>query len=147
MLIRMNRIRCVLLFERITVCPPTSGCTTSKSPFCKVAERDRTLLTSRGHMIDVLIFNVYRAIGVGFCEEHAPLDRMLGWGEESWGYHGDDGKIFHDAPYGKSYGPTYETGDTIGCGVNFKDETAFFSKNGSVIGKSKGSRTGPPYLT
>lgn len=31
---------------------------------------------------------------------------------------------------GKPYGPQFTTNDTIGCGVNFRTGTAFFTKNG-----------------
>lgn len=35
---------------------------------------------------------------------------------------------------GKHYGPTFSTGDTIGCGVNFRTGNAFFTKNGRCLG-------------
>lgn len=72
---------------------------------------------------------------MGFCEENSPLDIMLGWLEGSWGYHGDDGKVF-DCRRGSTYGPVYDEGAVIGCGVNFKEETAFYTVNGEVIGMS-----------
>jgi hypothetical protein len=63
---------------------------------------------------------------------------MLGWDEGSWGYHGDDGKTFcggTNSSAGDCYGDQYDTGDVIGCGVNFEEKIAFFTKNGKVIGK------------
>lgn len=60
---------------------------------------------------------------------------MIGWESSSWGYHGDDGFAFHGDRSGKPYGPTYTSKETIGCGVNRKTRTAFFTKNDSVIGK------------
>lgn len=48
------------------------------------------------------------------------LDKHPGWEEYSYGYHGDDGKVFHCSGGGSPWGPLYQTGDTIGCGVNFK---------------------------
>jgi hypothetical protein len=48
---------------------------------------------------------------------------------ESWGYHGDDGNSFCCGAR-KHYGPTFSTDDVIGCGVNFRTNTAFFTKNG-----------------
>ncbi|KAH8879182.1 hypothetical protein GQ53DRAFT_46935 [Thozetella sp. PMI_491] len=72
--------------------------------------------------------------GIGFCLEDAPWTGMLGWDSLSWGYHGDNGHVYDSAGSGKSHGPRYTSGDIIGCGVNFKTKTAFFTKNGSIVG-------------
>ncbi|RFU79741.1 ankyrin-3 [Trichoderma arundinaceum] len=74
--------------------------------------------------------------GVGFCEETAQLeDLMLGCKEGSWGYHGD-GKRYESQWRGDLYGPLYGVGDTIGCGINVKEKTAFYTKNGKIIGRA-----------
>lgn len=54
---------------------------------------------------------------------------LLGWCENSIGYHSDDGNIF----YGHKFisNSIYGRGDTIGCGMN--DQTIFFTKNGRLI--------------
>ncbi|ROV98618.1 hypothetical protein VSDG_04258 [Cytospora chrysosperma] len=69
-------------------------------------------------------------IGIGFSSKSVSLSRAPGWEPESWGYHGDDGHCFASQNAGKHYGPTFSTGDVIGCGVNFRTGTAFFTKNG-----------------
>lgn len=73
-------------------------------------------------------------IGIGFSSAAVPLERLPGWQEDSWAYHGDDGKTFNAGSHGKAYGPTFSTNDVIGCGVNFMTRTAFFTKNGSFLG-------------
>lgn len=75
-------------------------------------------------------------IGVGFSGSKASLERLPGWEPDSWAYHGDDGKSFAGESTGKSYGPTFTTGDVVGCGVNFMTKTAFFTKNGVFLGTS-----------
>ena len=79
-------------------------------------------------------------IGVGFSSKSASLNRAPGWEPESWGYHGDDGHCFQAQNVGKQYGPTFGYGDVIGCGVNFRTGTAFFTKNGHYLGMFVGER-------
>ncbi|PSR87304.1 CTLH/CRA C-terminal to lish motif domain-domain-containing protein [Coniella lustricola] len=75
-------------------------------------------------------------IGIGFSGKNVSMNRAPGWEPESWGYHGDDGHIFASQNVGKNYGPTFSVGDTIGCGVNFRTHTAFFTKNGKHLGQA-----------
>ena len=49
----------------------------------------------------------------------------------SYGYHGDDGKLFVSGS-GVPYGPKFFKGDVIGCGVEFG--TLYFTKNGEHLG-------------
>ncbi|KAF2005947.1 hypothetical protein P154DRAFT_289636 [Amniculicola lignicola CBS 123094] len=59
---------------------------------------------------------------------------MPGWSEGSWGYHGDDGHTMDEgdhyltAPY-----PTFGAKDVVGCGVDFKCRSVFFTKNGARL--------------
>ncbi|ORY05429.1 SPRY-domain-containing protein [Basidiobolus meristosporus CBS 931.73] len=73
-------------------------------------------------------------IGIGFSTHGVSLSRLPGWDPNSWGYHGDDGHSFCCSGTGKPYGPTYTTGDIIGCCVNFRDGSAFYTKNGVFLG-------------
>ncbi|CAO3642565.1 unnamed protein product [Cunninghamella blakesleeana] len=73
-------------------------------------------------------------IGIGFCSEKNKLNRLPGWDELSFGYHGDDGNSFKSSGTGTEYGPQFGTGDTVGCCVNFANQTAFFTKNGASLG-------------
>lgn len=61
---------------------------------------------------------------------------MPGWAASSWGYHGDDGKKFNSPlGVGLRYSDVYNTGDTVGCGINIKTGKLFFTKNGVYLGK------------
>ncbi|KAF0541742.1 SPRY-domain-containing protein [Gigaspora margarita] len=77
---------------------------------------------------------INKIIGIGFCEKEADLNRMPGWDYGSLGYHGNDGKFFCCSGYGDPYGPSFSTGDTIGCCLNFKNNTVFYTKNGINLG-------------
>ncbi|EEH48242.1 uncharacterized protein PADG_04326 [Paracoccidioides brasiliensis Pb18] len=77
-------------------------------------------------------------ICVGFTSNKASLERLPGWEQESWAYHGDDGRTFfgESQGQGKVYGPKYSVNDIIGCGVNFSTSSAFFTKNGVYLGNA-----------
>lgn len=71
---------------------------------------------------------------IGFAPKSVSLARAPGWETDSYGYHGDDGLVFAGHNVGKHYGPPFTAGDTIGCGINFKTGSAFFTKNGVNLG-------------
>ena len=87
-------------------------------------------------------------IGIGFCEDNAPLNQMLGWDAGSWGYHGVDGAIFDAGKRppraGTPFGDVYTADDVIGCGENFNKHIAFYTKNGTVIGTFSASTIALP---
>ena len=76
-------------------------------------------------------------VAIGFSGSKASLERLPGWESESWAYHSDDGKSFFGESTGKTYGPTFGVNDVIGCGINFITGSAFFTKNGISLGKTR----------
>ncbi|KAF0562002.1 SPRY-domain-containing protein [Gigaspora margarita] len=73
-------------------------------------------------------------IAIGFSSNFDKINKMPGCEPDSWGYHSDDGDFFNCAIINEPYGPTFTTGDTIGCCLNFINKTAFFTKNGVNLG-------------
>ncbi|CEG63584.1 hypothetical protein RMATCC62417_00704 [Rhizopus microsporus] len=73
-------------------------------------------------------------ICIGFCRAGNKLERLPGWDAHSYAYHADDGHIFDQCGRGKNYGPTFTTGDVVGCGIDYANQTAFFTKNGLFLG-------------
>ncbi|XP_050294518.1 ran-binding protein 9 [Anthonomus grandis grandis] len=73
-------------------------------------------------------------MGIGLSAQGVNLNRLPGWDKQSYGYHGDDGHSFCSSGTGQPYGPTFTTGDVIGCGVNLIDNTCFYTKNGHHLG-------------
>jgi hypothetical protein len=73
-------------------------------------------------------------IAIGFCHSSFPFDHQPGWTADSWGYHGDDGMLFHHNRPQQAYGPTFKTGDVVGCCLDFANALAFYTLNGVDLG-------------
>ncbi|KAI8146593.1 hypothetical protein BJV82DRAFT_599112 [Fennellomyces sp. T-0311] len=92
--------------------------------------------------VEIISKGVDGHIGIGFCWSSNSLDRLPGWEEHSWGYHGDDGHLFSGPGTSKPYGPKFGTGDIIGCGFDFRTMSAFYTKNGIYLGTAFQNVTG-----
>ncbi|KAF2401599.1 SPRY-domain-containing protein [Trichodelitschia bisporula] len=86
--------------------------------------------------VEVVSKNKEGLISIGFSGPKVTLSRLPGWEPDSWAYHGDDGNIFACQSSGKSYGPKYAMLDVIGCGVNFRTGSVFFTNNGNLLGNA-----------
>ncbi|RIB21877.1 concanavalin A-like lectin/glucanase domain-containing protein [Gigaspora rosea] len=84
--------------------------------------------------VDILDGGDGDLISVGVATLDFALARHVGWDFGSRGYHGDDGLKFLEQGFGSRYGPTYTTGDTIGCCINFDSTAICFTKNGINLG-------------
>ncbi|KAI0073805.1 SPRY-domain-containing protein [Panus rudis PR-1116 ss-1] len=75
-------------------------------------------------------------ISIGFAAGDVRLSRLPGWEKHSWGYHADDGWAFsgQGQKEGQTYGPVFDTGDIIGCGIDFTQHRLFYTKNGTFLG-------------
>jgi len=74
------------------------------------------------------------AIGVAM-DDFDWHSRMPGWDSFSFGYHGDDGGIFHEhGGMVRQYGPRFGRGDIVGCGVDYAMNGIFFTLNGKFLG-------------
>ncbi|KAI8080167.1 concanavalin A-like lectin/glucanase domain-containing protein [Gilbertella persicaria] len=70
---------------------------------------------------------------IGICTRQAKLDRLPGQDVDSFGYFGQDGQVYLEKQ-SKHGGPSFSSGDIVGCGVNFANSTLFFTKNGISLG-------------
>ena len=61
-------------------------------------------------------------------------DMMVGWSENSIGYHSDDGCLYDGEgdgmEYGEAYGMNVHDNNIVGCGFNLKTKEVFFTFNG-----------------
>ncbi|XP_057532484.1 ran-binding protein M homolog [Amaranthus tricolor] len=74
-------------------------------------------------------------VAIGFTSENFKMRRQPGWELNSYGYHGDDGLLYHSQGKGEQFGPKFTTGDTVGGGINYASQEIFFTKNGTIVGK------------
>lgn len=58
-------------------------------------------------------------IGIGLSGGLVSLNRLPGWEKTSWGYHGDDGRVFECSGTGRLFGPQFTTGDVVGEFIHF----------------------------
>uniref|UniRef100_A0A7N0RDZ8 Uncharacterized protein n=1 Tax=Kalanchoe fedtschenkoi TaxID=63787 RepID=A0A7N0RDZ8_KALFE len=86
-------------------------------------------------------------VSIGFTTDAFKKKRQPGWEANSYGYHGDDGLLYRGHGRGDPFGPTYTTGDTVGCGINYASQEIFFTKNGSEVGKTPKDVKDPLYPT
>jgi hypothetical protein len=82
----------------------------------------------------VSLLNDRRYMGIGLSKSEVQLNRLPGWDKNSYGYHGDDGHSFCCSGTGQTYGPTFTTGDVIGCCWNLIENICFYTKNGFNLG-------------
>jgi hypothetical protein len=81
-------------------------------------------------------------IAVGAAGTNYPAVNQPGWKENSVAYHGDDGNLFNNNPYGVSFGPPWKERDVIGVGVrqpaydnpHVVETQVYFVKNGVELG-------------
>jgi hypothetical protein len=75
-------------------------------------------------------------VAIGLATEDFSLHtRMPGWDHLSYGYHGDDGGLFHaKGTMIRPCGPKYGVGDTVGCGIDYVKRGIFFTYNGQFLG-------------
>ncbi|KWU42988.1 SPRY-domain-containing protein [Rhodotorula sp. JG-1b] len=71
--------------------------------------------------VKILDKGVSGYIGIGLCHKTVSLSRLPGWEDKSYGYHADDGRAFCCQGTGEPFGPTFTTGDIVGCGIDWTD--------------------------
>jgi hypothetical protein len=74
-------------------------------------------------------------IAIGLANKDYPMkDTMPGWKSLSYGYHSDDGSTFGDGKRQIQYGPKFGLGDVVGCGLDYRTGTVFYTLNGIFLG-------------
>ena len=78
----------------------------------------------------------HECVSIGLStKSFCPQGKMPGWDHASYGYHSDDGGMFHGKGLPPQRGrPLYGPGDTVGCGLEYKSSRIFFTKNGKFLG-------------
>ncbi|CAJ1970482.1 unnamed protein product [Cylindrotheca closterium] len=73
------------------------------------------------------------AIGLA-TESFSPQATLPGWDMTSFGYHGDNGGLYHGSGHSQQRTEAFGPGDTVGIGVDYVSKTIFVTKNGRYLG-------------
>ncbi|CAH0488852.1 unnamed protein product [Peronospora farinosa] len=81
---------------------------------------------------------------IGLIESTFPLvGKQPGWTRRSFGYHGDDGRLYHGSAFeGQPFGPVFGAGCTVGCGIRVEWGAwtyVFFTNNGELVADEDGA--------
>jgi hypothetical protein len=66
---------------------------------------------------------------VGLARAGYPKTQMPGWEPVSYAWHSDDGKTFDGCGTGTPLSTPWQEGDVIGCGIDFRRASIFFTRN------------------
>ncbi|CAJ1961781.1 unnamed protein product [Cylindrotheca closterium] len=75
-------------------------------------------------------------VAIGLAEESTECDQstLPGWDGVSYGYHSDNGGLYHFSGHLLRYAPTFGAGDTVGMGIDYAARGIFVTKNGKFWG-------------
>ncbi|CAH8567180.1 unnamed protein product [Schistosoma turkestanicum] len=73
-------------------------------------------------------------LALGVCSSRSSTNEWPGMEFTSYGYHSNSGTIYHNSKELPISAPRFGESDIIGCGVNFVNNSVFFTKNGVFIG-------------
>ncbi|CAM9107710.1 unnamed protein product, partial [Ectocarpus fasciculatus] len=93
--------------------------------------------SNSGNYFEVTVMNPGEktTIGIGLADPDVfpATKQMPGWIDHSYGYHGDDGRLFGRAKT-DSIWPTWVDGDVIGCGFDPVRGSIWYTRNGELLG-------------
>jgi ankyrin repeat protein len=97
-----------------------------------------TTIVNRGETGSVQLKKMLmvREIAIGFAGSSVTFNSLPGLQSGSWGYHGDDGRLYPISSSTGRYGTPYATGDVIGCCISFKKCLIFYTWNGRPMDRA-----------
>ena len=104
----------------------------------RVLLRNRKFCKLLDQFVRWQILNISSELCVGFASKYSGLDQLPGTGDlpyPSVGYHSRSGNRSIAGGPEDEYSEPYGLGDTVGCGVDFKERSIFYTKNGTHLGK------------
>lgn len=108
--------------------------------FCYLRTKEAIPPNSSYFYFEMKIIDKLRSkeCAVGFCQRDVSENRLPGWDEGSFAYHGDDGGFYvsnaSDDP--QESDEIFDKDDVVGCGLNFKTGQGYRTKNGVLLGSS-----------
>ena len=69
----------------------------------------------------------FKRIAIGFAPKSHKATKQPGWEANSYGYHADDGKKFHNDKVGEKYADEWGAGSVVGAAIHMARREIFFT--------------------
>ncbi|CAM6038727.1 unnamed protein product [Sphagnum compactum] len=83
-------------------------------------------------------------VAIGFTNENFKIDQMPGLELNTYGYHSDDGKLYHNSgktthndkmtQLERNFDTTFTKGNVVGAGINYLERNVYFVKEKKIVG-------------
>eukprot|EP00696_Hemimastix_kukwesjijk_P019625 gnl/Hemi2/8952_TR3105_c0_g3_i1.p1 gnl/Hemi2/8952_TR3105_c0_g3~~gnl/Hemi2/8952_TR3105_c0_g3_i1.p1 ORF type:complete len:195 (-),score=56.50 gnl/Hemi2/8952_TR3105_c0_g3_i1:39-623(-) len=103
----------------------------------------------RAYYFEMTVLNhgEFGRMSIGLTDVQFDTSRQPGYEANSFGYLSEEGRKFNGSTLGRSYGPKFSAGDTVGCGIHFARQEIFFTHNGRHLGTAFGEVEGEYFPT
>jgi ankyrin repeat protein len=90
------------------------------------------------YYFEITIIDDGDGVAIGFMNENFKKDQIPGCELNTYGYHSDDGKLYHNNDEMKevrrNFDTTFIKGDVVGAGIKYLERNVYFVKGKEIVG-------------